>query len=78
MSPDNALHSGRPRVARTAAGIAKYDEVAAFFGRAASPAEREAAVDEIIAVVRPDERVIGLDLARLGYVELHGAKVREP
>ncbi len=55
MSPDDALHSDRPRVARTAAGIAKYDEVAAFFGRAASPAEREAAVDEIIAVVRPDE-----------------------
>jgi len=57
--------------------IQNFDEVSAFFGKAL-PGNRGAPfVDEILAIVRVAKNVIGIELDHLGYVELHGAKVRE-
>lgn len=56
--------------------IRNFDEVAAFFRRA-SPAPEGGCVDEVVGIVLVSEGVIGVDLARLGYVEIRGAKVRE-
>ena len=56
--------------------IKNVDEAAAFF-RQAPPAPENGYVDEIIRIVLVSKGVIGIDLARLGYVEIRGARVRE-
>ena len=57
--------------------IENFDEVAAFFARQPPPAFPDAAIDEVLAIVRPAKRIVGLDLSHLGYVEFSGAKVGE-
>ena len=59
------------------AAIRNYAQVKAFFGGRSLAAEEDRFLDEIIAIVRPSETVIGIDFARRGYVELEGAKVFE-
>ena len=56
--------------------IENFDEVGAFF-RQASAAPEGGCVDEVVGIVFVSKGVIGVDLARLGYVEIRGAKVRE-
>jgi hypothetical protein len=57
--------------------IENFDEVAAFFRQASSAPEGGGCVDEVVGIVLVSKGVIGVDLARLGYVEIRGAKVRE-
>jgi hypothetical protein len=57
--------------------IENFDEVAAFFARHLPPPPPNAMVDEVVAVMQPAKRVVGVELSHLGYIELHGAKVRE-
>jgi hypothetical protein len=52
--------------------IKNFDEVSSFFGRATPEY-----VDEILGIMLVAKGVIGIELDHLGYVELHGAKVRE-
>jgi hypothetical protein len=57
--------------------IDNFDEVATFF-RQGSPGPGGAGyVDEVVGIVLISQGIIGVDLARLGYVEIRGAKVRE-
>ena len=57
--------------------IDNFDEVASFF-RQGSPAPQGAGcVDEVVGIVLVSKGIIGVDLARVGYVESRGAKVRE-
>lgn len=57
--------------------IDNFDEVATFFRQETSAPEGAGYVDEVIAIVLVSKGIIGVDLARLGYVEIRGAKVRE-
>ena len=57
--------------------IKNFDEVAAFFRLAPPAPEGGDCVDEVVGIVLVSKGVIGVDLARLGYVEIRGAKVRE-
>ncbi len=58
-------------------GIENYDAVRAFFAKMPERPRADASLDEVVALVQPAKDRIGLDLARLGYIELQGAKVRE-
>lgn len=57
--------------------IQNFDEVSGFFGRAGPAHGSVVYVDEILGIVRVAKGVIGIELDKLGYVELRGAKVRE-
>lgn len=59
--------------------IQNFDEVASFFQSvlARAPERQGAYLDTVLDVVRMAKRVIGVELAHAGYVELHGAKVTE-
>ena len=57
--------------------IENYDEVRAFFATMPERARADASLDEVVALVKPAKGRIGIDLAKLGYIELRGAKVRE-
>jgi len=57
--------------------IQNFDEIEAFFAASTVPNTPDAAIDEVIGIVQPQKRVIGLDLARLGYVEFRGTKLHE-
>jgi hypothetical protein len=57
--------------------IKNFDEVAAFFRQTSPTPEGGGCVDEITGVVLVSKGVIGVDLARLGFIEIRGAKVRE-
>ncbi len=52
--------------------IENFSEVSSFFGRATPEY-----VDEILGIALVARGVIGIELDRLGYIELRGAKVRE-
>ena len=56
--------------------IENFDEAAEFFGQAVRPTP-DAYLDQILGIVMPRKDVIGIELDKLGYIELLGAKVRE-
>ena len=56
--------------------IDNFDEAAAFFGQAVRLAP-DAYLDQILGIFMPRKGVIGVELDKLGYIELVGAKVRE-
>jgi hypothetical protein len=57
--------------------IENFDEVAAFFRQASPTPEGGCCADEVLGIVLVSKDVIGVDLARLGHVEIRGAKVLE-
>jgi len=57
--------------------VKNFQEVALFFARLPSPRQPRDSLDEVLAIVRPGKRVVGIELASLGYVELTGAEVME-
>ena len=57
--------------------IKNYDEVRTFFASMAQQPRNDASLDEVVGFVQPAKGRIGIDLAKLGYIELQGAKVRE-
>ena len=57
--------------------IDNFDEVATLFRQGSPAPEGTGFVDEVVGIVLVSKGVIGVDLARLGYVEIRGAKVRE-
>lgn len=78
---DPVWNAGQGHVQRLhLSAIQNFDDVAAFFRRAPSLGDpgAEVPLDEVLAIVQPAKRVVGVAFDRLGYVEDHGAKVREP
>ena len=57
--------------------IDNFDEVTTFFRPGSLAPEGAGCVDEVVGIVLVSKGIIGVDLARLGYVEIRGAKVRE-
>jgi hypothetical protein len=57
--------------------IENFDEVSVFFQRVSPAPEGGGSVDEIEEIALASKGVIRVDLARLGRVEIRGAKVRE-
>ena len=75
---DPVWNGGDARVQRLQlSAVENYEEVRAFFARATAP-DAERPIAEVIGVVRAADGVVGLDLTRLGYVEVRTRKVREP
>jgi hypothetical protein len=57
--------------------IKNFDDVAAFFRQTSLASEGSGCIDEAVGIVLVSKGVTVFDLAQLGYVEIHGAKVRE-
>ncbi len=57
--------------------IRTFDDVVVFFRRQLPPEVSGAAVDEVVAILRLDKGVVGLELSKLGVVEIHTSKVME-
>src|SRR5262245_31808079 len=54
--------------------IKNYEEVATFFGPYASSATNSGSLDTILGISKPGKELVGIEMDRLGYIELHGTK----
>ena len=57
--------------------IKNYEEVATFFRPYASTTTTSGSLDTILGISKPGKELVGIEMARLGYIELRGTKVRE-
>ena len=58
--------------------IENYEEAATFFRPyASSEPPNSGSLDTIVGISKPGKELVGIEMARLGYIELRGPKVRE-